>query len=428
MVNGVADLWTMVLEELKAELSALAIATWFDEVTPVKIDREALYLYCENSFKCSTIERCYTQQIQKGLRRRGLSEMQVLFISKEEYEAQLGRRDGRRKPGRQTSKFTFDSFVVGDSNQLAYNAAQAIAAGFAEYCNPLVIYGNPGLGKTHLLHAIATAASASAPDLEIVSVKGDEFTNELVEAIRANNTARFREKYRRASIFLMDDVQFIAGKKQTQEEFFNTFDALYEDGCSIVITMDRPPWELVRLEERITNRFAGGLTVKIAEPEYETRLEIVKMKAKGRGLQLSQEDLQYIAERVTGSVRQIEGVLNKLKVSADYKVALCVKDVVDSVPSSAKTPGSPEGLIERVCAHFAVDPQLLKGKGGTRNVTLARHVAMYVLCHGLRLSTTKVGEMMERDHSSVCYALQAVEAKMGSDDAFAETVHKLMTM
>ncbi len=199
----------------------------------------------------TNIERFYMEPIRKSLRRRFSNDIHVCFVSDEEYADFVGGHVTRRRPLRNTGKFTFDSFVVGDSNMVAYNAAQAVAAGFDEYCNPLVIYGNPGLGKTHLLNAIAFAVSASEPDAQVVCIKGDEFTNELVGAIRDDTNAQFRDKYRNASVFLMDDVQFIAGKKQTQEEFFNTFDALYQNGSSIVITMDRPPRELKKLEERI---------------------------------------------------------------------------------------------------------------------------------------------------------------------------------
>ena len=422
-MNSVNDLWNIILEDLKSQLSALAIATWFDEVEPVKFEQAVLYLYCPNRFKCSTIERCYTQQIQKSLHRNVSGDVQVQFLSDEEYAAHLRKREGRRQTLRQAGKFTFGNFVVGESNQLAYTAAQAIAAGDDAYCNPLVLYGNPGLGKTHLLNAIVAAASATHPEAEIVCVKGDEFTNELVKAIQTHNTAQFREKYRRASIFLMDDVQFIAGKKQTQEEFFNTFDTLYEDGCSIVITMDQPPWEVIHLEGRLTSRFEGGLTVKIEEPDDATRLKIVKMKATERGLQLSPEELQYIAERVTGSVRQIEGVLNKIKMVAGHQ---SVRDVVDSVPTSTPSAASPDEIIARVCDHFRVNPALVKGKDRTKTVMLARQVSMYVLCHGLGLTTTKVGKLMGRDHSTVCYALESLEAKKESDCEFAETVQKFM--
>ena len=375
----------------------------------------------------TNIERFYMEPIRKSLRRRFSNDIHVCFVSDEEYADFVGGHVTRRRPLRNTGKFTFDSFVVGDSNRVAYNAAQAVAAGFDEYCNPLVIYGNPGLGKTHLLNAIAFAVSASEPDAQVVCIKGDEFTNELVGAIRDDTNAQFRDKYRNASVFLMDDVQFIAGKKQTQEEFFNTFDALYQNGSSIVITMDRPPRELKKLEERITSRFEGGLLVEIGEPDRDTRLEIIKQKAAERGLPLSQDDIEYIADRITGSVRQLEGALNKLKVFAAQKSGVSVRDVIEGIPLNKGNYTTPEEVIEKVTSHFHVDQKLVRGKGRTKQVMIARQVAMYILCNRLGLSTTQVGKIMERDHSTVCYALQSVERKMESDQSFADEVSALMT-
>ena len=425
-MKAITDLWKLVLKDLEEDLSAISIATWFDEVVPVKMELITLYLYCPNSFKQTNIERFYMEPIQKSLRRRFSNDIHVCFISDEEYETFVGGHVARRRPLRDAGKFTFDSFVVGEANRMAYNAAQAVAAGFDEYCNPLVIYGNPGLGKTHLLNAIAFAVSASEPDAQVVCLKGDEFTNELVGAIRDDTNAQFRDKYRNASVFLMDDVQFIAGKKQTQEEFFNTFDALYQNGCSIVITMDCPPRELNKLEERITSRFEGGLLVEIGEPDRDTRLEIIKQKATERGLALSQDDIAYIADRITGSVRQLEGALNKLKVFVDQKSGISVRDVIEGIPLNKGNYTTPEEVIEKVSSHYHVDQKLIMGKGRTKQVMIARQVAMYILCNRLGLSTTQVGKIMERDHSTVCYALQSVERKMESDQLLADEVSALL--
>ena len=426
-MNTITDLWKLVLEDLKEDLSAISIATWFDEVSPVRMDLTVLYLYCPNSFKQSNIERFYIEPIQKSLHRRFSNDIEVKFLSDEEFAQHVSGRGGRQRSLRDCGKFTFDNFVVGDSNRMAYSAAQAVAAGFDEYCNPLVIYGDPGLGKTHLLNAIAMAVGRAEPDAEIVCLKGDEFTNEMVEAIRDDTNAQFREKYRNAAVFLMDDVQFIAGKKQTQEEFFNTFDALYQNGCSIVLTMDRHPRELSRLEERISSRFEGGLMVEIGEPEYDTRFEIVRRKALERGLKLELQDLEYIAHGVTGSVRRIEGVLNKLKaLSEDGKMPSYFKQIVDSSQPARSVNVTPEVVIDTTARYYAVDPKLIKGKSRTKSVMVARQVAMYILCHGLGLTTTRVGKIMERDHATVCYALQRIEGKAASDSSIAEKIEAIM--
>ena len=426
-MHTITDLWNLILDDLREDLSEIAIATWFDEVSPVGQEGETFALYCPNRFKRTTIERSYTAVIRKSLLRRFGRELQVRFVSESEYLARETKQADRKRAFRQSDRFTFSTFVVGDSNRMAYNAAQAVAAGFDKYCNPLVVYGDSGLGKTHLLHAIAAAVEASDPDAEIVCLKGDAFTNELVEAIHASTGAQFREKYRHAAVFLMDDVQFIAGKKQTQEEFFNTFEALYESGCSIVLTMDRPPREVSRLEERIASRFEGGLMVEIREPDYETRLEIVKRKAEERGLALSAEDAAQIAGRVTGSIRQIEGILNKLRILAGEDT-LSVETVMKTVPVRRGPSVAPESVIEKAAAHYGVDPELVRGKSRTRKVVLARQAAMYVLCQELELSTTQVGRLLRRDHATVCYGLQSVETRMKADRAFAEAMQTLIAV
>jgi len=426
-LNTITDLWKLVLTDLEEELSAISIVTWFDEITPVKMGAAELWLYCPNSFKRSNIERFYLEAIRKSLCRRFSVDMQVRFLSDEEYADAVGKETSRRKPLRKTGRFTFESFVVGESNRMAYQTACAVAAGEDEYCNPLVLYGRPGLGKTHLLHAIAYSVSAADPDAEVVCLKGDEFTNDLVDAIREDKNAAFREKYRNADVFLMDDVQFIAGKKQTQEEFFNTFDALYQNGCSIVITMDRPPRELSRLEERIMSRFEGGLMIEIGEPEHDTRMEIIRQKAEERRLRLTETEIEYIAGRVTGSVRQLEGILNRLKAFVGSgEASLPVREIVEGVPMGKVPAITPERVIEKVSAYYSVDAKLIAGKGRTKPVMLARQVAMYIMCNGLGLSTTQVGRIMGRDHSTVCYALQSIEGRMAADPSFAEAVERIM--
>ena len=317
--------------------------------------------------------------------------------------------------------------MVGESNQLAYRAAQMVAAGFDEYCNPLILYGDPGLGKTHLLHAIASAVSKSDPDAEIVCLKGDEFTNEMIEAIRTGSNVEFREKHRNAAVFLMDDVQFIAGKKQTQEEFFHTFDALCRNGCSIVLTMDRCPRELHTLEKRLVSRFEGGLTVKISEPEHDTRLEIVRRKAVERGLDLQPEEVEYVASMVEGSIRRLEGVLNQLKIfGTEGNVEEKLREIIQSTGAPAVLKRTPEEVIDAVARCYGVEANLVKGKARTKNITAARQMAVYLMGHELGLSTTRIGTILSRDHSTVCYALRRMEERLVADPVLGEKMEQII--
>lgn len=420
-MDTVKDFWCAVLDDLRLQLSSTSISTWFDEVVPVALEGSVLSLYCPSSFKRERLEQFYLQYLKNVLAERFSHEVTVRFLTEAEYTLTTNRQN----PMQASDKFTFETFVTGSSNQLAFRAAQNVAAGNNEYCNPLVIYGNPGLGKTHLLRAIASFVGRNAPETRIVSIRGDEFTNEFIEAIRSESNAQFREKYRTATLFLMDDAQFIAGKKQTQLEFYNTFDTLYQNGCSIVLTMDRPPRELDRLDERIASRFEGGLVAEIEEPEYDTRLEIIFRKAEERGLVLSPSQADYIATNMTGSIRRIEGLLNKLKAFGDTAQ---LEKIVDGMTDGNTLQESAEEVIDRVARAFRVDPAQVRGKNLSRSVAAARQAAMYVLCHRLGLSTVRIGKLFGRDHSTVVYALQRAEEKMKSDERFANALKKLIEL
>lgn len=287
-MNSVADIWKLVMEKLGTTLSDTTLSTWFDEIRAVAIQNKSFLLYCPSDFKRTSVESLYTDQIKDALRDIFSSDFEVRFLSTAEYEA-FG-KDTEKKPASllESGDFTFETFVVGDSNKLAYAAARAVADAPAEHYNPLFIYGDSGLGKTHLIYAVAHEIRRKNPKAKIAYVKGDDLTNELVAAIQAgpSRTAEMREKYRQADLLLVDDVQFIAGRKQTQEEFFHTFNTLYESKRQIVLTSDRPPREMSLLDDRLQTRFEWGLLVDVQPPDFETRLAIVKNKAAQWGTEI----------------------------------------------------------------------------------------------------------------------------------------------
>ena len=423
-MTTVADLWKMILEDMREDISSIALSTWFDEVVPVRAENGQMHLYCPNSFKKSTILQFYLQTVEKCLTKRFSAPFEAIFLSDEEYTAICREKEEGARKG---ARYTFDTFVVGESNRVAYDSALAVVQGRNEFCNPLVIYGTPGLGKTHLLRAIEEQAKKNLPQEEVVFLRGDEFTNDLIDAIRNHATSQFREKYRNASVFLMDDIQFIEGKERTQEEFYNTFDTLCGNGCSIVIALDRPLWKMNRLEERIRSRFEGGLVAEITEPDAETRLAIVERKAAERGLELQERDARYIAEHVTGSVRQLEGVLNSIK-AANRAVpeTRLVEETVRRMVGQTMSRETPEEIVDRVSRAFGVDPAQVRGKAKSRGVSQARQAAMYILCRGQGLSANGAGKLFDRDHTTVLYALKSVDKKLQSDPAFADALEKLM--
>ena len=316
---------------------------------------------------------------------------------------------------------------------MTYAAARAVAEKPAEHYNPLFIYGDSGLGKTHLLYAIAHQVRQRQPEARIVYIKGDDFTNELIASIREGKNAEFREKYRQSTLLLVDDIQFIAGKKQTQEEFFHTFNTLYESGRQIVLTSDRPPREMTQLEDRLQTRFEWGLMVDVAPPDFETRLAIIKNKAALLGVQLPDDISSFIAENLTANVRQIEGALNKLLAYRDLlgnqvdgeAVSRAVKDMLKKYNEFVPSPAL---IIEYICRYYDVDEEQVRGQGRKRDLMEARQTAMYLIRRMTNLSLNDIGkEFGDRDHTTVLHSLDQVEKKMRSDPAYAEKVKEITT-
>ena len=314
MMNSAAEIWNRVLSLMEGPLTSTTLNTWFDDTEALSLTPDRLTLYTPSDFKRDIITSRYLPNIQQALRELFSADIEVTVLGQGE-KPQGDPHRGDFLPG--TEEYTFDTFVVGSSNKFAYSAAQAVAdaPGKPKGYNPLFIYGESGLGKTHLLYAIAHSIHSRFPDYRIVYIKGDAFTNELIAAIREGKNQEFREKYRSADVFLMDDVQFIAGRDSSQEEMFHTFNSLYENGKQIVFTADRPPKEMLRLDDRLKTRFEWGLPIDVQPPDYETRVAIIKNKAIQRGMNLPDPVLQYIAENITANVRQIEGTVCLLYTS-----------------------------------------------------------------------------------------------------------------
>ena len=432
-MNSVADIWKLVLEKLQAHLSATTLSTWFDETQAVAIQNKTLLLYCPSDFKRGSIESLYMDKIKDVLRDIFSSDFEVKFLSQVEFES-FG-KEKEKKPASllDSGEFTFETFVVGDSNKLAYAAARAVADAPAEHYNPLFIYGDSGLGKTHLIYAVAHAIRENTPGVKIAYVKGDDLTNELVAAIQAgpSKTAEMREKYRQADLLLVDDVQFIAGRKQTQEEFFHTFNTLYESKRQIVLTSDRPPREMSLLDDRLRTRFEWGLLVDVQPPDFETRLAIIKNKAAQWGTIIEDDIAKYIAENVTSNVRQLEGTMNKIlayrdligkemdEESANRAVHDMMRKSNNYVPTAAM-------IISEVSRYFGLEESVVKGPSRNREAVNARQAAMYLVRRMTNLSTPDIGrEFGGRGHTTVLHSLEQIEKKIKQDDIFAQTIREI---
>ena len=313
-MNSLHDIWDEIIRVLGRELTPTAISTWFDDCEPVELDDYKLVLKSGNDFKRDIKTNRFGTKIKAALYDLFSCEFELRVLTPDELEDYQASKDASNyEKIPDMALFTFDRFIVGNSNRFAFAAAKAVSEhpGGIDY-NPLFIYGNSGLGKTHLLLAIGHAIKEADPKKKIAYVKGDEFTNKLVKALGEHKMEEFRNEFRNVDLFLMDDVQFIAGKIQTQEEFFHTFNAIYEDGHQIVITSDRPPIDMLLLDDRLRTRFEGGMMADVQAPDVETRMAIIIDKAGHMGMSLSPEIVQYIAEKITSNIRQIEGVIKRL--------------------------------------------------------------------------------------------------------------------
>ena len=311
--------------------------------------------------------------------------------------------------------------MVGPSNRFAHGAAIAVSKTPGQVYNPLFIYGPHGVGKTHLLYAIANSIRKVNPDASIVYIKGDQFTNELISAIQQGRNIEFRSKYREADLFLIDDIQFIAGKESTQEEFFHTFNTLYEDHKQIVMTSDRKPSDMPTLEDRLRSRFEWGLIASIEAPDYETRMAIIKTKATSLGLELPDDVCNYIAVNVTSNVRQIEGTVKKILAYKDLNnMPIDLPNISRAIDDMFKNEGNalptPNLIINQVCKFYNQEEATLRGSLKTKGITEARQVAMYLIRKLTNLSLPDIGKEFGKDHTTIMYSIKKVESMLKTGD------------
>jgi len=426
-MNSVADVWDQVLTILGKKLTSVAITTWFDDCRAVALQDQLLVVHTPSKFKKEIIETRFSDALRSALQELFAGDFDVKLIGDAELAA-FTDAENQRAAGAENEEYTFARFVVGNSNKFAHAAALAVAEEQTNKFNPLFIYGESGLGKTHLLHAIRHEILRKHPDYNIVYVKGDDFTNELITAIQVGKNLEFREKYRNADLFLMDDVQFIAGKTSTQEEFFHTFNTLYESNRQIVFTSDRPPNEIMRLADRLKTRFESGLVADIQPPDFETRVAIVRNKSQQLGLLLSDEVTAYVAEQLTSNVRQLEGAVNKMKATRDLMnmeitvpiAEQCIKDII--VGPRAITPDT---IIEETAKYYSLSAEDLKSQSRTRNTAMARHVAIYLIRKLTQSTLTDIGEIFGgRDHTTILSSVNRIEDAL-KDKAFAQTVRDI---
>ncbi len=429
-MNAIQDIWDEILKILSQKLSPTALNTWFSDCVPVDLDNNCLVLQAGSAFKQQMIVNRFSDIIKDALKELFYeTDFDLLVLTKDEMgEYQEHKKEENTLP--EMAGYTFDRFIVGNSNKFAHAAAVAVADKPGENYNPLFIYGNSGLGKTHLLLAIGQSIHERDPKAKIAYLKGDEFTNQMVKSIKEGNAEEFRTKYRNVDLFLVDDIQFIAGKQQTQNEFFHTFNNIYEAGHQIVITSDRPPHEMSLLDDRLRTRFEGGLMADIQPPDLETRMAIIRNKATQLGLLLSDEAVQCIASRVTANIRQLEGVIKKItayKEILNEEITLeKIKEIIDDIIKGVPEVPKPDVIVRQTALYYSQKEEEIRGQSRSKNTTMARQMAMYLMRSLTNLSLQDIGaEFGGRNHATVLSSIRKIEDLMAKDPEISAVVRDI---
>jgi chromosomal replication initiator protein len=449
-----ADLWSRILQVVQAAVPEHAFRAWLAGTRPGSLTERELQVEANSEFHALWLEDKYVALLEEAAQRVLGRPIHITFslgdapqvhpvpslelaavpVTPTPSPGALSTAGARKPDPGLNSRYTFARFVVGGDNQLAAAASVAVADKPARMYNPLFLYGGVGLGKTHLMHAIGNAILESDPSGRVAYVPSEQFTNDLVTAIQEGKTAEFRRRYRRMDLLLVDDVHFLEGKERTQEEFFHTFNALYDAQKQIVLTSDRPPKEIPGLEERLVSRFEWGLVADIKAPDYETRVAILRKKAADDNLTLDPEVIDFIAQSCTSSVRELEGAVIKLLAYSSLKnleisVPMAKEALRGSLaqsPAEAPARITAQRIQDVVAAHWGIHPSGLASKRRTKDLTVPRQVAMYLIRELLDLPLVQIGyHFGGRDHSTVIHSIRKVEATLEADGEFRETLRKL---
>ncbi len=426
---NVEQAWQSVLGQLQIEMPRASFDTWVRDTRPVKYENGVLTISVRNAYARDWLESRLANTVSRLLIGIMDSNVSVNFTVSQNTDEEMSQLvESIERHGDESSvplernltlnpRYTFENYVVGSGNRLAHAACLAVAEKPARAYNPLFLYGGVGLGKTHLLHAIGNACHARG--LRVLYVSSEEFTNDMINAIRTHTTQAFRDKYRSIDVLLVDDIQFIAGKESTQEEFFHTFNTLHGQDKQIIISSDRPPKSLVTLEERLRSRFEWGLTADIQPPDLETRLAILRHKAERIGRYVPDEILETIARRVQSNIRELEGALNRILAFADLSGSSLTPNLVDVALSDLlpqRGDLEPQKVVNLVAHYFNLSAEKLLGRDRSRDVALPRQIAMYLLREEANVSLPQIGEVLGgRDHTTVMYAIEKISKEIKGD-------------
>ena len=434
-ILDINELWKKALDILRPGMVEVIFTTWFEPLEPLELKGNEFLLKAPMSMMKNALESSYMPKLTDALFKACGFPVKPIILTENEAEAYEKNKPKVFVPQNETDfglipEFTFDTFVVGSSNRMAHAAALAVADLPGSY-NPLYLYGHSGLGKTHLMHAIGNYALGRDPSTNILYVTSEDFTNELINAIRTNTTQKFRDKYRKIDILLIDDIQFIAGKVQTEEEFFHTFNHLYNAGKQIIISGDRPPNEMHALEERLRTRFQGDLMCDIQPPDYETRMAILKKKCTAGGFELEQSTLEYIAENVVNNIRELNGALTRVRAFTTFggeknfttkELESILKDIITPVIKSFTI----DQIAEKVSEYYDISKEDMQSPKQHKEIVLARQVAMYISRQLTSKSLKEIGKYFNRDYTTVINSLAKTESQMHINAQLKQSIDTLV--
>ncbi len=443
MDSHTAQLWQQILSIIQTKLSKPSFDTWFKATQAIHLTQTALTVSAPTTFAVEWLESRYTKLVaQVAFDVLGRSVTVKFVIEEPGREEELQQKPAAPAPAPVPSsvetnanmlnpKYTFDTFVIGSGNRFAHAASLAVAEAPAKAYNPLFLYGGVGLGKTHLMHAIGHYILQHNPSSRVVYISSEKFTNEFINSIRDNRGESFRNKYRNIDILLIDDIQFIAGKESTQEEFFHTFNALHEESKQIIISSDRPPKEIPTLEERLRSRFEWGLITDIQPPDLETRIAILRKKARAENLDVPNEAMMYIANQIDTNIRELEGALIRVVAyssltNQDVTAHLAAEALKDIIPSSRPRIITIQDIQQRVGEYYNLRMEDFKARKRTKAIAFPRQVAMYLSRELTDYSLPKIGEAFGgRDHTTVIHAHEKISHSIKNDQELSKVVHSL---
>lgn len=444
-MESISELWSNALASIEKKLSKPSYETWLKSTKADSLEEDTLVVSAPNEFARDWLESQYSSLITEIVCDLTGSDLNVKFIipqngdeDKINFERRKTNAMAKTPPtardGSKTMlnpKYTFDTFVIGSGNRFAHAASLAVAEAPARAYNPLFIYGGVGLGKTHLMHAIGHYVTEHNPDAKVVYIASEKFTNEFINSIRDNKAVDFRNKYRSVDVLLIDDIQFLAGKEQTQEEFFHTFNTLHEESKQIIISSDRPPKEIPTLEDRLRSRFEWGLITDITPPDLETRIAILRKKAKAEGLNIPNEVMLYIANQIDTNIRELEGALIRVVaysslINQDMNADLAAEALKDIIPSSKPKTITIHDIQRSVGEHYNIRLEDFTAKKRTKSIAFPRQIAMYLSREMTDFSLPKIGqEFGGRDHTTVIHAYDKISRLLSSDNELKSNIENI---